>query len=300
MQKSKLQFKIKNFLIASVLFFIATPGFAAEVNVVPLNWEVGVGQELEINVSFSAEGEPINAISGEVVFPQEILELEKIKDGNSIVSLWVEKPRQKGNAIVFAGIIPGGFNKENGLLFSLVFKTKKEGNGVIELRNMESFYNDGKGTPAPLKLFQLAFAVKKEGVVAQPPLKEDREPPESFVPEIGRDDSLFDGKWFLVFATQDKGSGISGYEVKETRWRIFRFLSRWVPAESPYVLRDQNLQSYIYIRAVDKSGNARIVTLSPRYSLPWYESPFLWGIIILIAVSTGFVLWKKKKQNHSL
>jgi GxxExxY protein len=291
-----------------VLFSVFAPlARAAEVNVVPLNWEVGVDQNLEFNVSLSAPEESINAIRGEVGFPTEILELKEIKDSNSIISLWLEKPHREGDKVVFAGIIPGGFNGINGQLFSLLFRTKKEGSGVIELRNMESFLNDGRGTPAPLTLFQLAFTVKKGGMVIPILSKEDTEPPESFTPEVAREETLFDGKWFLVFATQDKASGVDHYEVLETRnrgqgtrigQRIGKWLGWWKKAESPYVLRDQGLRSFIFVKAVDKAGNERIVKINPQNPLPWYENYENWLIIVLLAALIFYVVRKILRRKY--
>ena len=111
--------------------------------------------------------------------------------------------------------------------------------------------------------------------------EKDRESPETFRPEIARDESLFDGKWFLVFATQDKKSGIDHYEVKETRQGTLTMFSKWIPAESPYVLQDQGLRSYVFVKAVDKERNARVTKVSPQNPLGWYENYENWFIIVL-------------------
>ena len=116
------------------------------------------------------------------------------------------------------------------------------------------------------------------------------------MPEIARDPTIFDGKWFLVFATQDKGLGIDHYEIKETRYRFFGSFSRWISAESPYALRDQELKSYILVKAVDKAGNERIVKINPRNPLRWYENYENWIIIVLglvIAYAIKKFLWKR-------
>ena len=93
----------------------------------------------------------------------------------------------------------------------------------------------------------------------------DKESPESFVPEIAIDTFLFDKKWFLVFTTQDKGSGIDYYEVKETRWSIINIISKWNYAESPYILKDQQLKSCIFVKAFDKAGNEKVVMIHAGY-----------------------------------
>ncbi|MDP3785333.1 MAG: hypothetical protein Q8R12_04740, partial [bacterium] len=190
------------------------------------------------------------------------------------------KPRQEGDRIVFAGIVPGGYSEERGLLFSLVFTTRQEGSGVIELRKAEAFYNDGKGTPASLTVFQLAFAIGKEGIAVPIPPPEDREPPETFKPLVGSDPALFQGKPFLAFSAKDKKSGIDRYEVKETRNKTQGMFKSWKTAESPYVLRDQELRSFIFVKAVDKAGNKRIMRVAPQHPLSWYEMYEIWSIII--------------------
>lgn len=76
--------------------------------------------------------------------------------------------------------------------------------------------------------------------------------------------------YFFLFVAQDKGSGIDYYLIKESAGFIFSKFSPWKKVDSPYILQDQNLQSYIYLKAVDRSGNTRLVFLKPSNPLPWY------------------------------
>jgi len=66
--------------------------------------------------------------------------------------------------------------------------------------------------------------------------------------------------------------------------------------ESPYLLKDQKLKSFIYVKAVDKAGNERIATLAPRYPLKWYEKWENW-IIIIIVTFILYLLWKVIKSK---
>jgi hypothetical protein len=86
----------------------------------------------------------------------------------------------------------------------------------------------------------------------------------------------------LVFSTQDKGSGIDYYEVKEeSQFLLFRLLpSKWHRAESPYLLRDQSLSSRIYVKAVDRAGNKQFAELLPKRLIHWYEDYSFWFIIV--------------------
>ena len=122
----------------------------------------------------------------------------------------------------------------------------------------------------------------------------DATPPEEFKPEIGQDPSIFEGKYFLSFATTDKTSGIDYYEVKEAPKEILRLPTGqgkrdWKRAESPYLLEDQYLKSKISVKAVDKAGNERISEIIPP------AKPFPFWIIPVIIVGLVIIGWITKK-----
>jgi len=289
-----------SFCILIFAFCIKGVVYAAELNLTSQAQEINVDQQFQVDVILNTEGEQINAVEGKIVFP-DIVELKEIRDGNSIVNFWIEKPQLTSlHEIVFSGITPGGYLGKKGLLFSAVFQAKKKGGGLIEIQNAKTLLNDGKGTEAKLEIFNFQFSIFKEAPAIQPSAPEirDLELPEDFKPEIASDPNVFDGKYFLVFATQDKSSGISHYEIKESRQKFLKILKKWVIAESPYVLKDQRLKSYVYIKAVDKAGNERIAVVEPRYPMRWYENWWIWIIIILVIIFSFIAikgnLWKKQ------
>ena len=282
--------KLKTFLLLSIFYFLlsGTLVFAAEIIIDSNSQKIGVGDQFEVKFFLNTDNEDINAIEGKVIFPENLLELKEIRDGNSIVNFWIERLKvEKAGAIGFSGIIPGGYNGSQGLIFSITFLAKKDEGGPIELRDIKMLLNDGKGTPVDVKISnQIPISQ-----ILKPAIK-DVEPPETFRPEVASDEFLFDGKYFLAFATQDKGSGIDYYEVKESRQIILSGLKKWVSAESPYLLKDQNLRSSVYIKAVDKAGNERIVIVEPRYPIKWYEVVWIW-VIITISAAVIYFAWKK-------
>ncbi|MBI1974860.1 MAG: hypothetical protein HYS57_00695, partial [Parcubacteria group bacterium] len=232
----------------------------------------------------------INAVEGTIVFPDPLLELKEVRDAQSIVSFWVEKPNTpltethtntNKHEVIFSGIVPGGYRGERGLLFSLVFFARKEAQALMELQDVKALLNDGRGTETNTKSGNLLVSIRADANIPSWIAPKDRERPESFVPEIARDPTVFRGKWFLVFSTQDKGSGSVHYELKETRQTRLGVFSKWTIVESPYVLRDQALRSYIFVKAVDRAGNARTVKVVPQNPLRWYENYEIWFIIML-------------------
>src|SRR4030042_6724763 len=277
---------------------------AAELNLTSDIKEIGIGQQFQVDLLLNTENEEINAIEGTVTFSHNLLEIREIRDGNSIVNFWIDKPRIATNKntnsseIIFSGITPGGYLSDKGLIFSLIFQAQKEGSGIIEIQDIKALLNDGLGTPAKITTKKLEFVAIRDTISDDSwSVPKDAEPPETFRPEIAKDAELFNGKYFLVFATQDKSSGISHYEVKESRQRILSAFGKWVSAESPYVLDDQELRSFVFVKAVDKAGNKRIARIAPRNALPWYKNYENWIIIIVGVLTALFAakkLWRKK------
>lgn len=296
---------IPKFLFILILSWWLLPHWllAAQISLEAEEREFGIGEQIEIKLNLSSE-ESINALEGKIIFPASLLELKEINDGNSLVNFWVERPGQDGETIIFSGISPGGWQGNRGFIFSLILEAKNEGQGMLEIKEARVLLNDGQGTAAPLSVSSFQFAVS--GLAKEKPIiieKEDIEPPETFKPEISRDPLIFEGKWFLVFATQDKGRGISHYEVKERREKVLTFFSKWEKAESPYVLKDQGLKSETLVKAIDRAGQERIIKIPAQRPLAWYKNYENWFIILIGVVFIFFILrarWRKYSKSRKL
>ena len=270
---------------------------------------MGVGSIFEAGVFVRTEGQIVNAIEGRITFPSDLLQLKEIREGNSVLSLWIQRPEADGHTqepgeIFFSGLVPGGFTGEDGYLFSLFFEAVLPGEARIATDSEQILLADGKGSKTVVKRSPLVFDITRETkAVNELASLEDSIPPEPFSLTIGRDPSIFGGKWFVAFAAQDKGFGIASYAIHESPRIQARIEAKdWIKAESPYLLQDQSLRSYIYVKAVDKAGNERIETLEPQKPKKWYESYAVWIIIIGIVVLAGLfgrVLWRRRyTKNH--
>lgn len=278
--------------------FIPAKILAAEIKLETSTKDEFPGQIVEIKVLLNTREENINAVAGEIILPASFFSLKEINDGNSLVNFWVEHPKlETGNKISFAGIIPGGYTGR-GQLFSFKGELRSAGIATFTISTGKALLNDGAGSPASFSAVNLSLSIlkpsEKTPVTEQKillPKTSDTMPPESFLPLIGNESSIFNGQWFLVFVTQDKDSGIDHYEVREGN-------NSFVVAESPYLLRDQKLKSKIYIKAIDRAGNERLEILSSQNRV-WYESFWFYGIIILVFIILllGKKLWRKKRQK---
>ena len=277
------------FLTGLISFPVLTN--ALQINLASKNQEVGVSEEVSVNVFLNAKEEDVNALEGELSYPRDLFDLKEIKYGNSVVTFWVEEPQMTDiGRVIFSGIIPGGFMNKGGYVFSLILKAKQKGTGSIEFINSQILLNNGEGTRAKLAslvILPAHFFIYDREPIATPEIiyKDDYDLPEEFTPEISRDQSIFNNQWFLVFQTQDKGSGIDHYEVKEG-WRPF------FTTESPYLLKNQNLDEEIIVKAIDRQGNKRISTLAPKYLRVWYQNYQILVILSLVTIVFVYLIGK--------
>jgi len=300
-QINKKQFlKISSFafLLFSMFFLIVSESRAASLYFEPGLQKFGIDEQFELNLLIDNEDESVNAIEGEILYPEGALKLERIKSGSSIINFWIDEPKDEGGKIKFSGIIPGGFDgvlvpfkKEriSGKILSLQFRTLNSSDGAVFLENSRVLLHDGHGTEASLTLVPFSFDILSYKKIEEVKDVVDSIPPEEFDIIITRDSSIFNGKNFLIFKTQDKDSGVHHYEVKEGDG-FFKEVT------SPYLLKDQDLNKKIVVKAIDNFGNERLAFFSPEKRSYWYESFFI-SIILIVTVLIFFIFWKKIKKD---
>lgn len=285
-------------------FFILPSAYAAEFSFNAPE-TIAAGQDFHVDLVLDTEMENINAIEGKVSFDKNFLTLKEVKSTDSIISLWMTDPALGTDAsfVNFAGITPGGFNSRGGKgkILSLVFNARASGDSILALENSAALLNDGKGTKAAIKIRSSVIAA--QALVVEPvpvPVVEDKERPEPLFAEMIKEKSIENNKWLVVFYTQDKNSGISYYEISEQKIGTITDYSQitWQRVQSPYVLADQKRQSFVYIKAVDKAGNATVSVLPPQVAPVVYKTMWFWCIIILVPILfLGGFVWRRKKIN---
>jgi hypothetical protein len=280
-------------ILFSFSLVLPSIGHAAELFFEPGIQEVSIGQEFQVDLMLDPQGKKINVVAATLSFSEDLLDIVEIGDGSSILTLWVEKPVLQEGKISFAGMAPGGFigilgpykGAQPGKILEIGLRGKSPGQGGINIEEAQVLLHDGKGTPAEFSISNFQFSIKEDMEFVPVEPEPDTIPPESFTPEIARHPDLFDGKYFLVFSTTDKQTGVDYFEVKEGK-------RDWERAESPYLLEDQDLRSYIYVKAVDRAGNERMEVIEPRYPIRWHENRRIGVIIIIMALVIAYVIVK--------
>jgi len=291
-------------LLLSILAF-AVPASAAQFYFGAASQSVVVGQQIEVGVLIDTQGEQINAIQGDVVFSPKGYHLDAVRDGNTVISNWIQSPAAVACTdtcdIPFSGIVPGGFHGQQ-YLFSLILTVQSPADvslGTISIHGEKALLNDGQGTAAKTSVADLSLKITKTGTPTSLPPVIDTIPPQEFTPIVAQDPNAFDGKWFVTFQTQDKESGIDHYEVRE-RTSAADDSGQWVVATNPYVLKDQSRASFVDVKAIDRAGNERIETVAPSsQNVPWYENWAIWVILVVFILFVVWKLWSKRKRRSS-
>jgi hypothetical protein len=276
------RFSISKFFLL-VFLFLPVFAFGASLSLEPKEAEYKLGDHFGVKIRLDPEGECINTVSVDLSFPNDILVVEGINFGESIVTIWVEKPSSleikkinETGKISFSGGIPGGYcgripgdPGQTNLIAEVRFFVPsmivgEMGERTEEIKILETsqvFLNDGKGTLAKLNLQNSKIKILPQSGGGlnewREKLLNDTTPPEPFEIQIQKDPAIFDGKYFIVFYTTDKETGIDYYMVKEGE-------REWKVAKSPYLLENQNLDEEIKVKAVDRAGNETIATHYPE------------------------------------
>lgn len=294
-------------LFAGFLFFCSAPAKAATLYLDPATQTIGPDDTVEVKVKIGVGvDECINAAQIGVNFPTDILEVKDFNSGESFLSLWIVRPDKdslgdvnSSGKIIFSGGIPGGYcgkipgdPGDSNILGSIVFTPKKPilfHKAKVDFNSeTQAFLNDGQGTVASLSIQGAVLEIdekikeKKDEWAAK--ISADNNPPEPFVVMIDNSQRIAGGKFFIVFSTVDKETGIDHYEVleapasqlEEKKTNVFgEFLRKifkseqvaapaWKKAISPYILKDQSLNSVVRVKAIDRAGNERMVEFDNR------------------------------------
>ncbi|MBI5456874.1 hypothetical protein HY969_03995 [Candidatus Kaiserbacteria bacterium] len=257
------------FPLVFVFFSFAPFAYAAELNL-SASEILRVGSSVVITATLDTLDEKINALEGALSYPKEYLMLREIRDGNSVINFWVERPHDAEDAIRFSGITPGGISGEGSEVFTLVFEVARVEDVHFELEHAKAYRNDGEGTEVSLRLNNTIRVQERD-------VEEDSSLPEPFVISLASDEALFEGQRFIVFATQDKQSGIEHYEVCEG------ILGRCMRTESPFLLENQKSNSLITVRAYDREGHVRVARLFTPEAKIRYSFYSIFGILMFVS-----------------
>lgn len=299
-----------SFFSACALLILPVFANAATLDLVKPDTAVHAGDTFTVGVFLDTGTESVNTLGGSIYISPD-LTLQEIYYSGSLVPLWISSPKETApGTITFAGLIPGGLQVSEpsetstswGTIFTLILKAQQTGPASISFASDTAVYiNDGSGTRAPLFAPALSFAIlPRSGAPQTVVLPGTAVPPEPFTPLIESGQPYGYAGSVLVFATQDKNSGISGYDIAASYDPDPSNTDLvWQEATSPYLIPQQDADKYLFVRATDNAGNTQVEVVPPQsVSLPsllyrWWL-PLL-GLIILFGV-LGILSYRRRTR----
>jgi hypothetical protein len=276
------------------------------------------------------EGECVNTVDAVIAYEAGIRAVD-VSRGSSILNLWVEDPKidETARTITFAGGITGGYCGRaagdpglTNVIADIVFQSPGFAVGGGEAKDAPQvaisdtssvLLNDGFGTEAALRTQNAVVLLSdtpgnERTDLWRDRVEEDNDAPADFSVTLTREDTAFSGQYFITWNTQDKQSGIDHYEIMEEpladlyAFRWGRADAPWVTAESPYVLKDQTLNSTIRVKAIDKAGNETITVLVPDEAVRSMSRDrivtfaVVGGVLFILVLLIVYVLLERKKR----
>jgi hypothetical protein len=257
-------------LILAALSFLPASAFAAHIYLDPSTATYGPGDTFIVTVRIDNEDDCINAASVELTYPTKELRAVDFSRGDSILSLWAVEPHidTTAGSVIFAGGIPGGYcgriagdaalsNVLGEVVFTVESASAKDASISVS-PGSAVYLNNGQGTEAKLNTSGTVVTLASTSQQTTNPwleqVKADVTPPQPFTIDVESTKGVFGGKYYVVFSTSDKESGVDHFEISEN--------GGWKKITSPYVLRNQSLLGIadIELRAVDKAGNTQLGT----------------------------------------
>jgi hypothetical protein len=254
----------------------------------------GIGDTFIATVRIDNGDSCINAAEVQIEYPKSALRAVDFSRGDSIFSLWIQDPAldtEKG-IVSFAGGTPGGYcgrvqgdPSQSNILGKIVFSVVGPETGAAALAFAPAsrvYLHDGLGSVSALEFKGTSVIVEDKPTLTKNPwleaVKSDATPPESFVLQVRSDREVFNGKYYVVFSTTDKQSGLDHYEIAEG--------GAWKRIESPYVVKPRALDDGLQVRAVDKAGNVRVADFDPQAIPPrqyTYTEMISYGLFFAMA-----------------
>jgi len=136
-------------LFTLLLFSVPLEGFAATLDISPVSGTYASGQTFPVRIRATSADQAMNAVSGTLIFPEDLLEVVSISKADSIISLWVQEPSfsNTNGTVNFEGIVLNpGFTGTAGRVLTVQFRVKGRGQANLSFTSSSVLANDGKGT----------------------------------------------------------------------------------------------------------------------------------------------------------
>lgn len=283
---------MKNLFVLLFVFalFGTTAGTtqAATLSIETPQGSVGARVLLPVVLSTS-ENESVNVIEGAIRVP-EGMTVERLSTSGSDFPLFASGPTYDiGSRMIefTAGARNPLAPSSRALLFTIEARTNTEQTYTFETTYVRAYAGDGSGSSVSVTSSPATLAIGPKGTTPETTLPKGF--PAPLIAEVGKDDSLFEGKWFATFFGGASRGSVAYYEIREGWWRMPERAERY------YVLKDQELRTTLWVSAVFEDGGRTTVSITPAH--PWAERIVLLAITLIAGVAAYLLLRRMRKNT---
>lgn len=272
-------------LVVCTLLGVPLSSYAATIHAEVAGKTVGEGKSLIVRLWLKTDEAAINSVSGSLRIPAGV-HVDSVDTAGSVFTLWITTPQFviSDGAINFSGGVPHGVSSNKDvLLFTVTAHADNPGSYTFTPENITSYRNDGLGTTEKTATVSGEVTVDTSAQAQNVPQITTSNP---LVADVGRDDALFDGKYFVAFYGGDSGSGIDHYEVKEGWGGTPAVVDRF------YVIKDQSLRTKIQIRAIGTDGKKVAVNVTGLHTT---IKPLILSVSLIVLLLVLVLVALRKK-----
>jgi len=135
--------------IATALLLLPASASAATLFLSPSKATVTVGQTFTVYAVVGSPDQAMNAASGTITYPTDLMEMTSADSSGSIINFWTSQPSFSGAAgqAKFEGVVINpGYTGTSGRLMTMRFKAKAVGTAKLSFTSATVLANDGLGT----------------------------------------------------------------------------------------------------------------------------------------------------------
>jgi hypothetical protein len=156
---------------ALIFFLLPALASAATLFISPEADSYSAGKTFSVRVRVTSP-QAINAVSGNLTFPTDKLQVTSVSKVGSILTLWVQDPSYSNTSgtVSFEGVVPNpGYTGTGGLIAVVTFRVVGAGNATVNFNNASVLANDGSGTNVLQSVVPANYSLG--GVVAVEPVQ---------------------------------------------------------------------------------------------------------------------------------
>ena len=135
--------------LAFAAMLLPSSALAATLQIFVAGSSVAVGDTFTANVLVSSSDQAMNAVSGVISFPNDLVAVTMVSKSGSILPLWVQDPTFSNSAgtVEFSGLVPNpGWTGLHGQVVTIQFRAIKAGDATLTFSSSAVLANDGNGT----------------------------------------------------------------------------------------------------------------------------------------------------------